>query len=208
MSPSQRHFVTTALLLANAGCCTMARLFCGPEQDRWVSVGFTTHRAALDTLLEAIRRDNSDVVFRCLSEDFKRRWQVLGRVEAAVVWERLKDEVTGIHLLGYADVHGPELPADSRARYVLEVAGHRIGVELVRQAYWEVVREDADGPFEDGEYVRDLAPYLSIRPSEDQRSVQVLVAPPPLDPPLDTAALVRVGVGTEWKVDAIERLPE
>ena len=99
-----RRIALLALCLAfpAPGCCTLARLFCGPDDSEWVQISFRTPRGALATFKEAVRRDNCQVVYDSLGEDLKTRMD-LGLLEACVAWEKLKDEYTGLHLLGYAE---------------------------------------------------------------------------------------------------------
>ncbi len=208
--PCGRAIGSLAILAALPGCCTMARLFCGPDQTPWVSVEFDTPAKALATFREAARRDDAIVAFRCLSEDFKQRTGLKGVVEATIAWEKLKDQVTGLHLLGYADVSAPEPLPDGRIAYVLDVSGHRLRVRLVRQAYWEVRWTPGSTPDEvreDGRYVPDLGGLVLTRDDPAEGTTQVGAVLPPADvAELTRDRIVGATVGHLWKVDDLEPL--
>ncbi len=61
------------LALPAPGCCTLARLFCGPDDSEWVQIDYKTAPAALATFMEAIRRDDCRVIYDSLGEALKRR---------------------------------------------------------------------------------------------------------------------------------------
>ncbi|MGE3174526.1 MAG: hypothetical protein AB7O97_17985 [Planctomycetota bacterium] len=128
-----------------SSCCTMARLFCGPDKSDWVPIAFDSPRATLTTFLEAVRRDDPGVVYSCLAGSFRRAHDF----DAAMLtagWERLRQEVTGLHLLGYATVPAqPTVQQDRGVSYELEVEGHRLRIDLVRESYWEVRYRDPAG---------------------------------------------------------------
>lgn len=199
-------------VLPLGGCCTMARFFCGPDTSPWVSQRFDAPEHALRTLLEAIRRDNADVVYLCLAPEYKQRLG-LDALAANVAWQRLRDATPGLHLAGYAAIPRPDRIADDGATFTLDVEGRKLQVALVRQAYWQVRFLRPDGSI--GEQsaavtslntharVERLPPHDPGDEDEDERSsIDVLplefrhagVAAVPLD------RIEQAGIGREWKV--------
>lgn len=203
--PFRQRFLpalTSAVLAGSlGGCCTLARLWCGPDRTRWVPISFETPAAALATFQEAVRRDAPLEIYRSLSEGFKRRLGVGGAVEAAVAWRKITEETTGVHLLGTAQVSEPVSLASDRVRYVLSVAGHRLAVELVRQEYLSFRYVENGDEIPAGLYVADLSRYLRV-----QGRTFSIRAPADLQLPenLPLERLREVGAGVEWKVDALE----
>ncbi len=137
--------VLAPLLSSLSGCCTLARLFCGPDRTPWVPIAHDTPRATLATLLEAIRRDDPDRVYDCLAPGFLTA-NNLDRVTMNAAWTRVRQEVTGLHLLGYAAI--PDTPVavqDGGVSYVVEAEGHPIRIDLIRQSYQEIRYRDGAG---------------------------------------------------------------
>jgi hypothetical protein len=131
--------VLAATALPLTGCCSLARLFCGPDRSPWVSVDFQSPELAVRTFLEALRRDNATVAYECLSESFRTR---LGIDESMtrLIWPKIREQNPGLHLAGYADVAAPTIDPKNpdRAGVLLNVEGTEIGLNLVRQFHWEV----------------------------------------------------------------------
>jgi hypothetical protein len=200
-------FLGFALLLPAGGCCHLAALFCGPDTSRWVPVSYSTHGEALDTFMEAVRRDHARIVCESLSEGFKTRLGISGVFEAALAWEKLKDRTTGAHLLGRAAVSGPEILSPRRVRYVLEVAGHRLRVDLARYPFVAMSYhfEGAEEPVES--YVESLEKYVTL-PSVYPRAVDLHI--PHLDLPDGIMAhdIVSIVAAHDWKVDDLQEVED
>ena len=128
--------------LGLGSCCTMSRLFCGPDKSEWVSESYASPTATVKTLLEAIRRDDPDVIYRCLSEGF-RAANRMDNLVAKLAWDQLKAATPGLHLAGYAEVPTPVI-GDNGATFVLDVEGRQMRIDVIREAYLELdwVRED------------------------------------------------------------------
>lgn len=194
--------ILTSVAVLPCGCCTLARLWCGPDRSAWISERYETADLALGTLQESLRRADRQTLFRCLSEQFKRREQ-LDPIAIEVAWRRLTEQFDGIHLLGTAEVAASrELSADAR-EYTLAVAGRRFALLFVRQPYWEVRWSAADGQRSDGAFVRSVHSHARIEARPDGQS-DLRIALPPIggSPALD--AISFAGIGVEWKVDRIE----
>ncbi|MCA8974437.1 MAG: hypothetical protein KDC98_06930 [Planctomycetes bacterium] len=139
-----RHATAPMLLVALSSCCSLSRFFCGPDQSRWVSVTYDTPTDTVATLLEAIRRDDPSIVYQCMATGWKRRHH-LGSLEAGVGWQRLRDEVPGIHMVGYAEIPEVERMGDNGARFVIETAGPTLRIDLVRESFRQVTYRRPNG---------------------------------------------------------------
>src|SRR5690606_1060088 len=157
---------------------------------------------------EAIRRADTVAITRCLSEDFKQQTGVRGVLETALVWQRLREEVPGIHLLGYAEVSERRPLGPGRCEYELEIAGRRLTVRLIRQPYWELAwiydPDDPDDLEPRGEPLTDLGSVLDTRLDEDEGTTDVAIRLPPIDVPVELDRIQRAAVGFEWKVQRID----
>ena len=120
-------------VLPLAGCCTIARGLCGPDRTPWVQVDFATPEATARTFLEALRRDDPDVVYRCLSHECRKRMGIDG-LAAQLAWTEVRRQHPYLHVAGYATVPAAERLAADRARVQRDVVGAAVVVELVRQA--------------------------------------------------------------------------
>lgn len=205
------HLALLAALAATqlAGCCTMARLFCGADRSPWVAVSFESPRAALTTFLEAARRDDAGIAYRCLSRAHKQRlrnqYGLNDSLDATLAWERIKQEAP-LHMLGYAEVPEFRRETAARASCVLDVSGRRFQFELVRQAYWSVsYTPDGATILETGRFLDGaLTELVRLRSDQDEARVQVAALTFPHDETGSLAPdqLVRVEVGHEWKVES------
>lgn len=191
-------------VLPLAGCCTIARGLCGPDRTPWVQVDFATPEATARTFLEALRRDDPDVVYRCLSHECRKRMGIDG-LAAQLAWTEVRRQHPYLHVAGYATVPAAERLAADRARVQLDVEGTAVVVELVRQAKWEVRYRRADGSlYEPGALVDDVAAVAAIAadPQDERSTLQVQ----PLrfrHDGLDAVALADVefaGVVRDWKI--------
>lgn len=199
-----------AAALGSGGCCSLATLFCGPDRSRWVSRDYRTPEAAVASFLEAIRRDRPDVVYESLSEAAKTRYGLPGVFESTVAWERLKREISGLHLAGTATVSAPTTEPDGRTRFDLRVAGRTLVAWLVEQPFWEVwyALEGADGLESAGRFVDQstLADMLVVQ-SEEEMAVVAHVRDDLL-PELSKRQIREVRVGRMWKVDELQGLSD
>ncbi len=202
-----RRLAAAAALLPLSGCCDLALWWCGPDKSHWVAQSFLTPDEALATFVEATRRDRPDIVYRALSEGFKQRVGLPGAFEAAVGWERLKEQYSGIHLLARATISPAERLADDRVRYRLELRGYRFDVELVRLA-WVGLRYDVDGASEPLEaFVGELRDHIALGPGLIPSSVRLEV---PLDGAPDDVLdrLEGIGAGYRWKIDHLAQVTD
>ena len=204
---------TLLLLLASLcplqGCCSLARFFCGPDKSEWVSERYDTPRQTVQTLFEAIRRDDAEVVYLCLSRSYRERMGIDG-MAALVAWERLKEAVPGLHIAGYAVIPEPAMTSRDRASTTVEVEGKVIDVALERQPYQELRYRRADGSIADqGKVVPSLAKLVLVvpgKPEPDDYDVEssVTVAPFPVwhpsDVPVSVDSIEHAALTHRWKV--------
>lgn len=209
----RRVLLALAPCLLLNGCCSLARLFCGPDDSRWVSVSYDTPRDGVATLLEAIRRDAPDVVYSCLSAGF-RRANNLDSVAAQIAWERLKEQVPGLHLAGYAEIPEPRL-ADNGATFVIDVEGYRLQIDLVRESYRQLVYSRPNGTL--GESRVPLQSFNTVAQieriaDEDFDRSRMTLRPIEFEheglDEVPLAAIQRAGLIRHWKVAALRQLEE
>lgn len=212
MARRAQTLLLLALALPHAGCCGVARWLCGPDASDWVSVSFLTSDEAVRTVLEAIRRDQPDVVSLSLSQDFKARNRLDG-MTARLAFQQLKEQNPGLHVAGYATVPAAVDLGPARRGYRLEVHGYELELEVVRAAYWSVTYERERGRGEAGAYLGSLQETVTIEAAEDGTG-QVLRLVPLTFPLVGFEAIrpeqvIRAEAGHEWKVDrlAIRELP-
>jgi hypothetical protein len=198
----------TALLLLSApalgGCCSIAGWFCGPDRSEWVPISFDSPAATIATFREALRRDDLDVIYRCLGEGYKQRHS-LTQVSLTILWERLRAEVPAIHLLGDADVEGWTQLAPDRWRCELHYGSVRIETELVRQPLLEVRVAVPGGDEPVGPGYVDWTPLLRIGPDE---SIELRIRDH-LGLPLGTRPqdVTSIRAQQHWKLDELREAP-
>lgn len=211
-----RRWLRASLLVACSpllsGCCALAGLLCGPDRSEWISVSFRSPAETIATLREALRRDHLDTLYSCLSEDYKRQHD-LSQISLTILWERLRDEVPGIHLLGEAEVSEPERLDARHVRYVLTYGSTQIAVRLVRQHLVEVryrVPEPPGTPDEPAaRYVASLAPHLRLLETDEfAAQVQLTIADLMLPPGITATDLTSVTAMHQWKVDDLRRVED
>ena len=115
--PAMRPRLLALALLAapiatSSGCCTMARLFCGPDRTPWISIDFRSPEHTTRTLLEALRRDDAEVVYACLSDAYRRRLRVdqMSIQLAGVTVQGSLDVVDAVRAFGQHHPPGPHVP--------------------------------------------------------------------------------------------------
>ena len=106
------------------------------------------------------------MIYTCLTERFKQR--LGGSLEVQVAWDKIKEEVPGIHLLGYAEIPPPTRTGPEAVRIIVEAAGQQVCFDLVRQSFEELVYERGEG-YAPGECRRQLTSW-------DQRAGLEVVA--------------------------------
>ena len=186
------------------GCCALARGLCGPDRSPWVQIDFATPEAAARTFLEALRRDDPEVVYQCLSHACRKRLGVDG-MATQLAWQEIRRQHPYLHVAGYAAVPAAQRLDGDRARLRLDVEGTAVDVDLVRQTKWEVRYRRADGSlFEPGAAVDDLAAIAAVTPdAADERSTLQLQGLRFRHDGLDAVPLDAIefaGVVRQWKI--------
>lgn len=212
MRPIALAFMCAAALPLT-GCCSVARAWCGPDRSPWISVEFRTPELAARTLLEALRRDEPQVVYDALADELRAQLGVDG-LAIELAWPKIKQQVPYLHVAGYAEVSPAVLgPGGDTATIAVEFDGRRLQMALVRQAYWELRyrRPGADLRPEQrearvGRRLGALAGAVDIRRDPEAEDDVSKVALPPqaaahfgVDeiPPENVESL---GVFTAWKI--------
>lgn len=204
-------------LLPTGGCCSFARFFCGPDKTPWVSVEFDAPESAVRTFLEALRRDDPDVLYLSLSDGYRQRLGI-DLMAVNVAWERFREQNPGLHVAGYATVPTATRPSPGRAVVPLDIEGHRFEVQLVRQDAWLVryERPQVAGrePFPPGttsKRVESFAGFLSTEPTDDIDTTRLVIKPLPVRhegvDELGVDAIEFAGLMRSWKVDDVRQLP-
>lgn len=193
----------------------MARFFCGPDTTPWVPIAYDTPDATVRTFLEAVRRDQPNEVYRCLAPSFKAHHQLDGLL-VQVAWDRLKEQVPGLHLLGYAEVPAaPSRIADGGVTYEIEVEGRVLRLDLVRQSYWELRYRGKDGKPRETSTALDFDTLngllrvtdKGLDPVDELPQAEVALEPRvvlhPGAPRLRLEDVDGLAVGREWKIAEI-----
>src|SRR5262245_17230718 len=166
--PPSRLAWSVLLLLPLSGCCTLARFFCGPDTTPWVSVRFETPRLAVQTLLEALRRDDPEIVYVSFSQAYQRHYAI-DKMTFVTIWPRIREENRGLHVAGYAEVPDPTRIDADHARVTIDVVGRQVEIKLVRECWWELRYVRPDGtPGEPGARVPSFSGWAGIEPVEDR----------------------------------------
>lgn len=182
ISPNMRPLPLLLLcssMLPLQGCCSLARLFCGPDRSPWISVRYDTPERAVATLLEAIRRDEPQIVYLSLADEYRKRLGLDAAI-AQLAWAKLREENPGLHVVGYAEVPPPTRLADNGATFELQIEGTRVDVEVVRESLWEIRYRRPDGSLgEQGNVIASWNPYAKVETLDDpDRDLSVLTVVP------------------------------
>jgi hypothetical protein len=202
-----RSFGLLALaLLPLSGCCSLARLFCGPDHSKWVSVSRDTPTHTVETFFEAIRRDAPDVIWGCFAKGFRERHK-LDSMTFQVAWQRLLEQNPGLHVVGYAEVPPPTQRTAQNAMFEIDVEGTRIRLDLVCESFWELTYRRDNGTLGGGldsiaswSAVARIAPIEGSDPARSRLVIEPLVfehegtATVPIET-VERAALVRL-----WRI--------
>ncbi|HEB53556.1 MAG TPA: hypothetical protein ENI87_09920 [bacterium] len=220
MHRSSALLLTALSALPLSGCCSLARLFCGPDRSPWVSIDFRTPERAVRTFLEALRRDDPEVVYRALSRGFRSANRLDGAI-AKVAWDRIREHYPFLHVAGYAEVPPPRRRDPDHADVQIEVEGTPVRIELVRESYWEVrYSRPGTGPEQPfgppgrwGAPLATLAETVRVENTTTEFSPdrsRVVIAPLEFqhqmidEVPLEL--IESAGVYREWKIAALRQL--
>lgn len=207
-----RPLLLAALFLPLPGCCSLARLFCGPDRSTWVSERYDTPPATVATFLEAIRRDDPEVVVTCLSAGLRARHH-LDALTAQLGWQQLRDQTPGLHLAGYATIPAPTSCTDDAATFVLDVEGRSLRLDLVRETFVEILWRRPNGSLGGNQRPLAWSPLLRLEPvvGADPRASRLVVAPLQFDhegaATVPAAAFERIALGQAWKIAALQLDP-
>jgi hypothetical protein len=198
------------LALPAPSCCSLARLWCGPDRTPWVSIDYSSPEAAVRTLLEALRRDDPNVVYRSTSAAYRAHLGLdLGTL--LVAWPQVREQNRGLHLAGYAELLRVVDTGPGRARAELLAEGYRLDVDVVRQRQFEVRYPLASGARgEKGHALESFAGALEFVPHGDEANGEVVLqlrtAPFRLASPPTPDDVTFAGVYADWKVGNVKLL--
>ena len=198
-----------ALWVPASGCCSFARFFCGPDRTPWVSVDYTTPELAVRTLLEALRRDEPEIVYFSLSDAYRNRLGV-DQATMALAWTKVREQNPGLHVAGYAEVPGAKRLDPDRALLQLTIEGNRVDIEVVRQGRWEVRYRTAKGvPLEPGEPLHSLGGHAELIEAESGNRSTLQLAPMTFRhgaDGVDLDAIEFAGIVRDWRIDRLTLL--
>lgn len=193
----------------------MARILCGPDNSLWVPIAHDTPQATVSTFLEAVRRDDPQQVYRCLSYELRKERGLDGMVVTAA-WDKLCEQTPGLHLLGYATVPAaPQRGDQERATFELDAEGVRVTLDLSRESYWELRYLGQDGRIRESSVRLDEAGYrelLRVAPEtpdplddlpQARIGVNSRIAVHPGVAELSPIRIETLSIGREWKIAAI-----
>jgi hypothetical protein len=129
--------ILAATLSCLGGCCSLSRLFCGPDRSVWVPQRFDTPQRTGQTLFEALRRDDPDVLYLCLDRSYRQRLGI-DSLTMRLAWQRFREQNPGLHIAGYSEVPEPTRLDADHATVTVDVAGQAVDLDFVRRAYWEL----------------------------------------------------------------------
>lgn len=202
-----------ALAAGLGGCCSLSRMFCGPDSSPWISQRFDSPRATVMTLFEALRRDDPEALFLCLSREYRRG--ELGIEDSMVMklaWDRFREANPYLHVAGWTEVPEPRRLDADHATVALDVVGEPVEIDLRRAAFWEVRYQVPGGPPGDKSgALRSFAERAQISELDDRAdpTSRLMVAPFEFEhgvDPVPLEAVEHVALTRRWQVTAIRRL--
>jgi hypothetical protein len=195
-----------ALTLPQAGCCSLARLFCGPDRTPWVSVDYSTPERAVRTLLEALRRDEPEIVYLSLTDDCRREMK-LDNATVKLIWPEFREQNPYLHVAGYAEVPPVTRTSPDRAEVVLDIEGHRLQVRLRRELFRGLRWTRTNGtPADPGDRPETMQAVLRVDVDDEGDTPISTIAPSPWQAPVAVPidALEFAGIEAKWRIDALK----
>jgi hypothetical protein len=118
-----------ASCLLSSSCCGLYELWgCGPQQPL-VPISFDSPRQALDSFRAAIRYQDSNVLYRCMSEEFKEE-QGFDALSFAIFWDKLIEREPAIPALGDARIVATRWLSAREKLFTLETYGQKVRVSF------------------------------------------------------------------------------
>ncbi|MBL8730525.1 MAG: hypothetical protein JNM25_19055 [Planctomycetes bacterium] len=162
------------------GCCSLSRFFCGPDRSAWVPQSFDTPQRTAQTLFEALRRDDPEVLYLCLDQSYRQRLGITDSMTMRLAWDRFRERNAGLHVAGYTEVPEPTRLDADHATVAVDVVGRPVAIDFVRRSYAEVRYRRPNGTVgDDGRQLRSFAERAQVAPLEDATDDQsrLMVAP-------------------------------
>lgn len=165
-------------LMGLQSCCSLARVFCGPDRSAWVPQDFDTPRHTGQTFFEALRREDPEVLFLCLAPTYRHRLGITDSMVARLAWERFREQNPYLHVAGYTEVPEPSRLDPDHATVIVDAVGEPVEIDFVRLAQWELRFQVPGGPpLEEGGYLRSFAERAQVAVLEGEERSKVRVDP-------------------------------
>ncbi|PIE23006.1 MAG: hypothetical protein CSA62_09745 [Planctomycetota bacterium] len=119
-----------------SSCCGLYELWgCSPQQPL-ARVSFDSPKAALNSFRSAIRFQDSNVLYQCMGEDFKRE-QGFDSLSFAIFWEKLIESLPALPALGDAKIVAAHWINPEEKEFVLETYGQQVALSFSRSPSFE-----------------------------------------------------------------------
>ncbi|HTF88002.1 MAG TPA: hypothetical protein VK843_06300 [Planctomycetota bacterium] len=193
-----------ALYLA-PGCC-LVRPIDGKTLVEAGNNGWRTPEAAFETFRAGFAADLPELEFRSFSRAFREENRI-SYSTYRVARQKLIDDKPYLKLLANAEVVEGSVVSEGRHRLVVQAAGRRFGVELVREDGFQIYSGAvflADGPL-DFERAVQVGETVTVDPAGERvplKTLQVNLQIPEEDlQGLELSSLTIVRVERVWKID-------
>ncbi len=165
--------------------------------------GWRTPEAAFETFRVAFGADMPLLEYRCLSEEFRRE-QSLSYQTYRVARQKLIDANPLLALLAKAEVAESKVLGARRHRLIVEVAGRRLQVDLIRQDEFQIYKGGlliADGrlDFASGVRVSKSGPVQKVSAEVSLKDEEL--------PEVDLDGLTSFHVDQLWKISRFTEEP-
>jgi len=201
-----------ALCTIPGGCCSLARLWCGPDQSPWFDPGYATPQQAVTTVLEGVKRDRTQVLFESMTPELRAEMGLPTVMEEEIFRQRIGEEAPYLFMLGYADPGDPIMTAPDLARFEFDVEGRPVTLTFLRQPMRRVL---LDLPFMQAEPVpvedrlpgSTLAGAFTVRTNRGEASIEAAqirlpteLAELPPEVQVQAAQILRVEYTLDWRL--------
>jgi hypothetical protein len=129
---------------------------------------FDTPQRTAQTLFEALRRDDPEVLFLCLDRTYRRRLGIDDSMIMRLAWDRFREQNPNLHVAGYTEVPEPTRLDADHATVAVDIVGQLVDMDFVRLSYWELRYRRPNGTQgDDGAQLRSFAECAQVAPLAD-----------------------------------------
>lgn len=193
-----------------AGCCVTP-----PTAEEILDLGFRSPEQTLRTFQAGVRGDLPTLEFRCFSAAYRRRNGVSMLTYLEFRERELASSPWFQRVVADAKILTSKSLGEARHLLVVDLHGHEVEVELVREDFWQLWSNAdplVDEPIPPGGF-SNLAEVAPARPlSSPLFEASVEVTPDVLPAKLAGASpeqlremITEFRIGREWKIDRIEQ---